>query len=105
MFSIMMTVESTTMPKSTAPSEMRFADVRVATRPMNAMSSASGMLMRRDERRSRVPEEDEEDRRDERHPDEQVLDHRVRRDLHERRRGRSTARCPFPAAGCGSARM
>ena len=27
MFSIMMTVESTTMPKSTAPSEMRFADV------------------------------------------------------------------------------
>ena len=29
MFSIMMTVESTTMPKSTAPSEMRFADVPV----------------------------------------------------------------------------
>ncbi len=45
MFSIMMTVESTTMPKSTAPSEIRFAGVRVATSPMNAMSSARGMLM------------------------------------------------------------
>ena len=44
MFSIMMTVESTTMPKSTAPSEIRFAGVPVATMPMNAMSSASGML-------------------------------------------------------------
>ncbi len=45
MFSIMMTVESTTMPKSTAPSEMRFADVCVPTRPQNAMRSASGMLI------------------------------------------------------------
>ena len=45
MFSIMMTVESTTMPKSTAPSEMRFADVCVPTRPQKAMSSASGMLI------------------------------------------------------------
>ena len=45
MFSTMMTVESTTMPKSTAPSEMRFAEVCVATRPQNAMRSASGMLM------------------------------------------------------------
>ena len=30
MFSIMMTVESTTMPKSTAPSEIRLAGVPVA---------------------------------------------------------------------------
>ena len=45
MFSIMITVESTTIPKSTAPSEMRFADVCVATSPQNATSSASGMLM------------------------------------------------------------
>ena len=44
MFSIMMTVESMTMPKSTAPMESRFADVPVATMPMNAMSSAIGML-------------------------------------------------------------
>ena len=44
MFSIMMTVESTTMPKSTAPSEIRFAEVPVVTRPMKAMSSASGMF-------------------------------------------------------------
>ena len=45
MFSIMMTVESTTMPKSTAPSEMRFAWVCVAMRPQKAIISASGMLM------------------------------------------------------------
>ena len=45
MFSTMMTVESTTMPKSTAPSEIRLAGVPVATMPMNAISSASGMLM------------------------------------------------------------
>ncbi len=45
MFSIMMTVESTTMPKSTAPSEIRLAGVPVATMPMKAISSASGMLI------------------------------------------------------------
>ncbi len=44
MFSIMITVESTTMPKSTAPSEIRLAEVLVPTRPQKAMSSASGML-------------------------------------------------------------
>ena len=33
MFSIMMTVESTTMPKSTAPSEIRLAGVPVRTMP------------------------------------------------------------------------
>ena len=44
MFSIMMTVESTTMPKSTAPSEMRFAGVSVPTMPQKATSSASGMF-------------------------------------------------------------
>ena len=45
MFSIMMTVESTTMPKSMAPSEMRLALVPVATIPLNAMRSAMGMLI------------------------------------------------------------
>ena len=44
MFSIMMTVESTTIPKSTAPSEIRLAGVPVATMPMKATISASGML-------------------------------------------------------------
>ncbi len=44
MFSIMITVESTTIPKSTAPSEMRFAGVPVRSIPMNAQSSASGMF-------------------------------------------------------------
>ena len=45
MFSTMITVESTTMPKSTAPSEIRLAGVPVATMPMKAIISASGMLM------------------------------------------------------------
>ena len=44
MFSIMITVESITMPKSTAPSEMRLAGVPVITRPMMATRSASGMF-------------------------------------------------------------
>ena len=43
-FSIMITVESTMMPKSTAPSEMRFAGVPVAIIPQNAASRASGMF-------------------------------------------------------------
>ncbi len=43
-FSITMTVESTTIPKSTAPSEIRLAGVPVATIPTNAAISASGML-------------------------------------------------------------
>ena len=42
MFSIMMTVESTTMPKSTAPSEIRFAGVPVATMPMKAIRAPAG---------------------------------------------------------------
>ena len=45
MFSTMITVESTTMPKSTAPSEIRLAGVPVDTMPMNAIMSATGMLM------------------------------------------------------------
>ncbi len=44
MFSIMITVESTTIPKSTAPSEIRLAGVPVPTMPMKAIMSASGML-------------------------------------------------------------
>ena len=44
MFSTMITVESTTMPKSTAPSEMRFAELPRRTIPQNAVRSASGML-------------------------------------------------------------
>ncbi len=40
----MMTVESTMMPKSTAPREMRFAGVPVAIIPQNAARSASGMF-------------------------------------------------------------
>jgi len=45
MFSTTITVESTMIPKSTAPSEIRFAGVCVTTMPVNEQSSASGMLI------------------------------------------------------------
>ncbi len=45
MFSMTMTVLSTTIPKSTAPIEMRFVEMPVVTSPMNATRSAMGMLI------------------------------------------------------------
>ena len=44
MFSTMITVESTMIPKSTAPREIRFAGVPVKTIPQNAAINASGMF-------------------------------------------------------------
>ena len=78
---------------------------RARRRPcrMNAMSSARGMLSAVMSAARHVPEEEEEHDGDEGHPDEQVLEHGVRRQLARARRGRSTARSPSPAAGCGSA--
>ena len=58
MFSIMMTVESTTMPKSTAPSEMRFADVPVADQAAERDEQRERDVERGDERRARVAEEE-----------------------------------------------
>ena len=52
MFSIMMTVESTTMPKSTAPSEIRLADVCVPTSPHEGDEQRERDVERRDERRA-----------------------------------------------------
>jgi hypothetical protein len=43
-FSTMMAVDSTTIPKSTAPSEMRLAGVPVRTMPAKAAHRASGMF-------------------------------------------------------------
>ena len=84
MFSIMMTVESTTMPKSTAPSEMRFAGVSGADQAAEGDEQRERDVERGDERRAHVAEEQEEhDRRRATMPDEQVLEHRVRRELHE----------------------
>ncbi len=77
MFSIMMTVESTTMPKSTAPSEIRLAGVSVPTRPQNAMSSASGMLSAVISAARVCPRKSEQDHRHQHHADEQVLEHGV----------------------------
>ena len=65
------------MPKLTAPREMRFAGVS-PTRPQNAMSSASGMFSAVMRGGARVPEEEKQHDAHEKHPDEQVLEHRVR---------------------------
>ena len=83
MLSIMMTVESTTMPKSTAPIEMRFAGVPVATIPQNAARSASGMLSAVMSAARPCPEEEDEDDRHEHHADDDVLEDRVRRERDE----------------------
>ena len=83
MFSIMMTVRSTTIPKSTAPSEMRFAGVCVSTIPMNAMRSAIGMLIAVMSAARDCPRNRKRTMRDEHHPLDEVVKHRVRRELHE----------------------
>ena len=44
MFSITTTAESTMMPKSIAPSEMRFAGMPLRSRSMNAPRSATGTV-------------------------------------------------------------
>ena len=77
MFSIMITVESTTIPKSTAPSEIRLAGVPVPTMPMKAIISASGMLSAVMMRRPPVTEKEPEHQRHQHHPHQQVLDHGV----------------------------
>ena len=105
MFSIMMTVESTTMPKSTAPSEIRFAGVSRRHEPAERDEQRERNVDGRDERGARVPEEDEENGRDEAHADEQVLDHGVRRELHERPAVVVGLDVHARAAGCGSCRM
>ena len=74
MFSIMITVESTTIPKSTAPSEIRLAGVPVPTIPMKAIMQRQRDVERGDERRAAVAEEEPEDQRHQHHPDQQVLD-------------------------------
>ena len=85
MFSTMITVESTTMPKSTAPSEIRLAGVPVVTMPMNAIMQRQRNVDRGDERGARVAEEQPQHHRHQQHADEQVLDDRVRGQLHQRR--------------------
>ena len=84
MFSIMMTVESTTMPKSTAPSEMRFARGAGRDHAAEGDEQRERDVDRRDERGARVcPRKRKSTTDDEQHPDEEVLEHGVRRQLHE----------------------
>src|SRR5579864_6742123 len=78
MFSTTMTVELMMMPKSMAPSEIRLAGVSPTRFRMNAPSSASGMLMAAI-KALKVAEEKDQHQENQRHPDGQVLQHRVQR--------------------------
>ena len=84
MFSIMITVESTTMPKSTAPKLIKFADVPIDTMPMNAISSASGMLIAVTSAPRKLPRNSSSNDDHEAHADDEVLEHGVRRQVRER---------------------
>ena len=83
MFSIMMTVESTTMPKSTAPSEMRLALVPVPTRPQKAQSRASGMLSAVISAARQLPRKRRSVSATRTMPTSEVLQHRVHGDADE----------------------
>jgi hypothetical protein len=83
MLSITMTVESTTMPKSTAPREIRLAAVPLATMPVKAKSSASGMLIAVMSAARTLPRNSHSTMRHENHADQQVLHHGVRGQLHQ----------------------
>ena len=73
MFSTMMTVESTMMPKSTAPIDSRLADLPRRNSTEKANSRASGMLIATMSAAADVAEEHQQDHRHQRHADEQVL--------------------------------
>ena len=74
-----MTVESMMMPKSIAPSEIRLAGVSPTRIRMNAPNSASGMLIAAIKAAPKVAEEKDQHQENQRHPDGEVLQHRVQR--------------------------
>ena len=81
MFSTMITVASTMMPKSIAPIDSRFADSPRSTRMTTANSSAKGMVADDDQRAAQVAEEqplDQEDQHDAHH---HVVQHGVGGDV------------------------
>ena len=84
MFSIMMTVESTTIPKSTAPSEIRFAGVCVPTIPHERDEERERDVDRGDERGAELcPRKRKRTIATSSIPVDEVLEDRVGRELHE----------------------
>ena len=77
MFSTMITEESTMMPKSTAPMESRLADLPRRKSIAKANSSASGTLMATINALRTLLRNISRTTATRRHPDQQVLAHRV----------------------------
>ena len=73
------TALSMMIPKSTAPSEIRFADSPRASIMMNATRSDSGMTDGDDQRRAPVAQEEHEDRDHQRGAEREVLGDRLAR--------------------------
>ena len=83
MFSTITTAPSTTIPKSSAPSESRLAGICLRSRQIDANSSENGMVSGHDERAANVAEEQKQN---DRHQDEalgQVVQHGVGGELHQ----------------------
>ena len=83
MFSIMMTVESTTMPKSTAPSEIRLAGGAGRDHAREGDEQRERDVERGDERRAQVPRNRKSTTVTRIIPTSEVLHDRVRRQLHQ----------------------
>ncbi len=80
MFSIMMTVASTTRPKSIAPTDSRFADSPRSTISAIAKASANGIVIATMIARAQVAEEGPLQQEDQRDAGQHVVQHRARRD-------------------------
>ena len=69
------------IPKSTAPSEIRLAGVRVASISVKAPNIANGMLISGNKRGAEIAQKKHQHQKDQRHPDGQVLEHRMQRGI------------------------
>ena len=97
MFSTRITAESTMMPKSTAPTDNRFASSPSSTRMMMLKNSAKGNIDADDDGAAQVAEKDPLNEEDQQAAEDEVVQHRVggdrdqhgavveRNDLHARR--------------------
>ena len=81
MFSMMTTAPSTTMPKSSAPRESRFAGMLLRSRQMEANSKRERNGQGDDERAAKIPEEEKQNHRDQQDSGGQIVQHGVRGEM------------------------
>ena len=83
MFSTMTTAPSTTMPKSSAPSESRLAGIWRRSRQVAANKSEKGIVRHDDRCAAHIAEEEEENDGDQNHALGQIVQHSVRREVEQ----------------------